>query len=198
MNAYLSIPRLKRLTRLPIRDGARVHHTSYEEAFVTPEKAGRTIEVRDREQSSSPLHRQMKRLGIQYFRRQRFRIFPSQVGLWGHENIYRFADFAVEKRGFLLFVEALTPWGCDDEQVGKKLQLECCGEVAFIAVANAESTFTNLGFFRVAGLGQFEEHEVLLMRRSANNITGPNAGWRSQFIERSRVALSHWPGVVQL
>jgi hypothetical protein len=151
MNGYLSIARLKKLTGLPIRDGARVRHTTYEEEFSIPQNAGRTIETRDR-QASSPLHTEMKRLGVSFFRRQRFRVFPRQVGLWGHENIYRFCDFAAEKGRTVLLVEALTPWRSDAETVQKKLQLGCCGEVAFIAAESSASAFQDFGFAPVAVL----------------------------------------------
>lgn len=164
---YLSIPRLQDLTGYPLRDGARVTHTSYEEAYYKSPTAGWSIERKDRYHSSM-LHRRMKENGMAHYGRLGYRIFPRQVGLWGcrvnsDKSIWRWSDFAVEKHDRVTLVECLTPWNLDTEQITQKRELEIAAPVAFICVAGSLPLFRIQGFRHRRKIGRFDRYHIILV-----------------------------------
>jgi hypothetical protein len=165
MKPHLTIGRIRSLTGAPVRDGARVLHTTYDEMLSGRAGAGRSIEQRDRA-VSSPLHNAMKSWGIAHFRSAGYRVFPRQIGLWGFENVYRFSDFAIEKRRHVRLIECLTPWYTTQDKIEGKLQLDAYAPVDFICTRSAVRKFRRWRYEIVASLGKFDRCEIVYIRRA--------------------------------
>lgn len=112
---------------------------------------------------SSALHSEMKSRGKAYF--CRYAVFPRNVGLWGHGDIWRFADFAIEKGRRVRLIECLTPWNSDRNTIEGKLQLDDYARVDFICTRSAVRHFRRWRYEIVASLGKFERHEIVYIRR---------------------------------
>lgn len=116
MAKVLTLPRIRKLTGLPVQDGSCVVPRWSLDPILSVDDSEARIET--------PQHRDMKLTAQRFLEQRGCSMTNTHIGFCGHDGIYQFADFAAEVGGRVVLVECLTAWMGSAEVISKKLQLD--------------------------------------------------------------------------
>ncbi|GBE56945.1 hypothetical protein BMS3Bbin16_01159 [archaeon BMS3Bbin16] len=123
MSVHISIKELQEKTGIKFVSSGDVIKTPTKKSY-------KTLEI----ESESETHTYMKKLGIEYFDRLDYKIYPEGIGVKG---VFTFADFLAYKEGRIVFVECLMDNNINVETIMRKSQLSEFGEMCFVIVGGS-------------------------------------------------------------
>ena len=94
----------------------------------------------------SALHRDLSTVARSYFAKAGWQFTDTHIGINGHEDVYAFADFAMERRGRIVLVECLTHWTGTKKVIEKKLKLNRFAPIWFVAQPRSSRTLRARGY----------------------------------------------------
>jgi hypothetical protein len=138
MASKLSLKRIKLITGLPFKNGS---------AIVPRYSFERPLSVDESESKCRSLqHEDMKRTAQSYFKAKGWLTTDTHIGLNGHNGVYQFADFAIERNGTIILVECLTHWHGSKERILKKLSLDPYAPLWFVAQPRSARSLAARGY----------------------------------------------------